>query len=78
MNKHLKNYIAYLKGQRGMSEATCNSYSKDIILFENFLNSTYSLTLEQLDKINSTHIKGFLKPIKYPLATARLKILLAT
>jgi integrase/recombinase XerC len=61
MNKHLKNYIAYLKGQRGMSEATCNSYSKDIILFENFLNSTYSLTLEQLDKINSTHIKGFLK-----------------
>ncbi len=61
MNKLLESYMAYLKGQKAMSEHTCKSYYTDLISFEDFISSKYGVSLKHPEDILPDHIKGFLK-----------------
>ncbi len=63
MSKFVEGFICYLKGQRGMAEATYKAYLKDIEAFEEFLRDRYVLDLEQPDKIDSGKIRHYLSEL---------------
>ncbi len=63
MSKYIKLFSDYLKGQRGLAEATCDAYVRDIEVFEDFLRDRHSLDMEEVEKVDSNIIRHYLSEL---------------
>jgi len=59
MEKHIEQFIAYLKIERNYSQHTADGYSRDLYDFEKFLKD-YNDSLFSLEDINHIAIRGYL------------------
>jgi len=55
----LQSFLAYLSVQKGYSQATLGSYKRDLLQFEDYLQ-TRKLTLERPDLVTKAVVRGFL------------------
>ncbi|MDY0081539.1 MAG: site-specific tyrosine recombinase XerD [Ignavibacteriaceae bacterium] len=58
METFIKEYLAYLKLEKNLSDNTVNSYKNDLAAFNNFLNNQ---GLDDPGDITSEHLNGFFK-----------------
>ena len=64
----LKNFEAYIRSERALSENTIDAYIRDLIFFKNFIEKKAS----QLQDISKDHIVEYLKILKSKYASASI------
>jgi integrase/recombinase XerD len=60
IKRAIKEYLSYLRIERGASENTISSYTNDLLMFEKFLNEKSNGELEDIEK---THIRAFVSEL---------------